>query len=38
VIFGALIGTLILKEGFGARRIVAAALVATGIGLLAILR
>jgi drug/metabolite transporter (DMT)-like permease len=38
VIFGALIGTLILKEGFGPRRIVAAALVAAGIAVLAILR
>ncbi|HTR84656.1 MAG TPA: DMT family transporter [Reyranella sp.] len=38
VIFGALIGTLILKEGFGPRRIVAASLVAAGIAVLAILR
>lgn len=38
VIFGAIIGTLILKEGFGPRRIIASALVVTGIGLLAVLR
>jgi drug/metabolite transporter (DMT)-like permease len=37
VIFGAVIGAVILKEGFGARRIVAATLVVTGIGLLAVL-
>ena len=38
VIFGAVIGTLILKEGFGPRRIAAAALVVGGIALLALLR
>ena len=38
VIFGAVIGTLLLKEGFGLRRIVAAALVVGGIALLAFLR
>lgn len=38
VIFGALIGTLVLKEGFGPRRIAAATLVVVGIGLLALLR
>ena len=37
VIFGALIGTLVLKEGFGLRRIVAATLVVAGIAVLAIL-
>ena len=37
VIFGALIGTLVLKEGFGPRRIVAAVLVAAGVAMLAIL-
>ena len=37
VIFGAVIGTWVLKEGFGLRRITAAILVVTGIGLLAIL-
>jgi drug/metabolite transporter (DMT)-like permease len=37
VIFGALIGTLVLKEGFGPRRIVAAMLVVAGIAVLAIL-
>lgn len=35
VIFGAAIGTLILKEGFGLRRITASALVVGGIALLA---
>ena len=35
VIFGALIGTLVLKEGFGLRRIVAATLVVAGIAVLA---
>lgn len=35
VIFGAVIGTLVLKEAFGPRRIAAAALVVLGIGLLA---
>jgi drug/metabolite transporter (DMT)-like permease len=38
VIFGAILGTLVLKEGFGARRIAAALLVTTGIVLLAALR
>ena len=37
VIFGALIGTMVLKEGFGLRRIVAAALVVAGIAVLATL-
>ena len=37
VIFGALIGTLVLKEGFGLRRIVAEALVVAGIAVLATL-
>jgi drug/metabolite transporter (DMT)-like permease len=35
VIFGAVIGTLVLKEGFGPRRLLAAAMVVGGIGLLA---
>lgn len=35
VIFGAVLGTLVLKEGFGARRIVAAGFVVGGIALLA---
>ena len=38
VIFGAIIGTLILKEGFGPRRIAASAMVVGGIALLAFLR
>lgn len=38
VIFGAVIGTLILKEGFGPRRIAASALVVGGIAMLAFLR
>ena len=38
VIFGALLGTIVLKEGFGARRIAAAVLVTVGIVLLALLR
>jgi drug/metabolite transporter (DMT)-like permease len=38
VIFGAVLGTLVLKEGFGPRRIVAALLVTAGIVLLAVLR
>ena len=38
VIFGAVIGTLILKEGFGPRRIAASAMVVGGIALLAFLR
>ena len=37
VIFGAVIGTWVLKEGFGARRLAAATLVVLGIGLLAFL-
>jgi drug/metabolite transporter (DMT)-like permease len=37
VIFGAVIGTVILKEGFGLRRIVVAALVVAGIAILATL-
>jgi drug/metabolite transporter (DMT)-like permease len=38
VIFGAVIGTLILKEGFGLRRIAASSMVVGGIALLAFLR
>jgi drug/metabolite transporter (DMT)-like permease len=38
VIFGVLIGTVVLKEGFGLRRITAAILVVSGIALLAALR
>jgi drug/metabolite transporter (DMT)-like permease len=38
VIFGAVLGTLVLKEGFGARRIAAAVLMTVGIVLLAVLR
>jgi drug/metabolite transporter (DMT)-like permease len=38
VIFGAVIGALVLNEGFGLRRIAAAAMVATGIALLAFWR
>ena len=38
VIFGAVIGTVILKEGFGPRRITAAAMVVAGIALLALWR
>jgi drug/metabolite transporter (DMT)-like permease len=38
VIFGAVIGTMVLKEGFGLRRIMASALVVGGIALLAFLR
>jgi len=38
VIFGAVLGTLVLKEGFGPRRIAAAVLVTVGIVLLAVLR
>jgi uncharacterized membrane protein len=34
VIFGAVIGAVVLKEGFGFRRVMAAALVTLGIGLL----
>ena len=36
VIFGAVLGTIVLKEGFGARRIAAAVLVTVGIVLLAL--
>jgi drug/metabolite transporter (DMT)-like permease len=38
VIFGAIIGTLILKEGFGPRRLAAATMVVGGVALLAFLR
>ena len=38
VIFGAVLGTLVLKEGFGPRRIAAALLVTVGIVLLAVMR
>jgi drug/metabolite transporter (DMT)-like permease len=38
VIFGAVLGTLVLKEGFGPRRIAAALLVTVGIVLLAVVR
>ncbi len=38
VIFGAVLGTIVLKEGFGPRRIAAAVLVTVGIVLLAALR
>lgn len=38
VIFGAVLGTIVLREGFGLRRIGAALLVTVGIALLAILR
>jgi drug/metabolite transporter (DMT)-like permease len=38
VIFGAVIGTLVLKEGFGLRRITAATMVVLGIALLAFWR
>jgi drug/metabolite transporter (DMT)-like permease len=38
VIFGAVLGTLVLKEGFGVRRLAAAAFVVGGIALLALLR
>lgn len=38
VIFGTVLGTIVLKEGFGPRRIAAAVLVTAGIMLLAILR
>ncbi len=38
VIFGAVLGTLVLKEGFGPRRIAAAVLVTVGIVLLAVWR
>jgi drug/metabolite transporter (DMT)-like permease len=38
VIFGAVLGSIVLKEGFGPRRIAAAVLVTVGIVLLAVLR
>ena len=38
VIFGAPLGTFVLKEGFGLRRMAASALVVGGIGLLVALR
>ena len=38
VIFGAVLGTVVLKEGFGPRRIAAAVLVTVGIVLLAVMR
>ncbi len=38
VIFGAVIGTVVLHEGFGLRRLAAATLVVTGITLLAVLQ
>lgn len=38
VIFGAVLGTVVLKEGFGLRRVAAALLVTAGIMLLAIMR
>jgi drug/metabolite transporter (DMT)-like permease len=38
VIFGALIGTLVLKEGFGRRRVAASVSVMSGIAMLATLR
>jgi drug/metabolite transporter (DMT)-like permease len=38
VIFGAVLGTIVLREGFGPRRIAAAVLVTVGIVLLAMLR
>lgn len=38
VIFGAVLGTVVLKEGFGVRRMAASALVVGGIGLLVALR
>ena len=38
VIFGAVLGTMVLREGFGPRRIAAAVLVTAGIVLLAVLR
>lgn len=37
VIFGTLIGTLVLKEGFGLRRMTAASMVVVGVALLAVL-
>ena len=38
VLFGAVLGTVLLKEGFGPRRIAAALLVTVGIALLAVMR
>jgi drug/metabolite transporter (DMT)-like permease len=38
VIFGAVLGTVVLKEGFGLRRLAAALLVTVGIMLLAVMR
>jgi drug/metabolite transporter (DMT)-like permease len=38
VIFGAVLGTFVLKEGFGSRRTAAAIMVTLGIVLLAVLR
>jgi uncharacterized membrane protein len=38
VIFGAVLGTVVLKEGFGLRRMAASALIVGGIALLALLR
>jgi hypothetical protein len=38
VIFGAVIGTLVLREGFGLRRLTASAMVVAGITLLALWR
>ena len=38
VIFGAVLGTVVLKEGFGLRRVAAALLVTVGIMLLAVVR
>lgn len=38
VIFGALIGTMVLREGFGQRRVAASTLMVAGIALFAVLR
>jgi uncharacterized membrane protein len=38
VIFGTVLGTVVLKEGFGLRRLAAALLVTVGIVLLAVMR
>jgi drug/metabolite transporter (DMT)-like permease len=38
VIFGAVLGAVVLKEGFGLRRTAASVLVVSGIALLALLR
>jgi drug/metabolite transporter (DMT)-like permease len=38
VLIGAVLGTVVLKEGFGARRVAAALLVTLGIALLAVTR